>query len=279
MMMRSSYLVLLFIFLLTGCSLEQKFAKSFISAGRPSEYLLLPPTVILKYNLKEFEVPGIDTLDGYRKDSTLLANSLFLKSINDSLFIAQFTDGFVKNLESYGARVMLENSIDTLMEKEADAWVVNIAQFTLEEYIHPYSSEEEVYDEVLVIDGIDLNAINYNLWMELSHMNSEKKNKILFASDFLLDNINGTLKQNLLSGKYKFDYTIDTITSTQVYDFADRFGRKIASYLFDYLMNEYIGEKLPENYPYERYYYHYDMRGKSFYPVGEEDRFIELEGY
>jgi hypothetical protein len=150
---------------------------------------------------------------------------------------------------------------------------------SLSRYIHPYSSDEEVYDEIITIDGIDLNAINYNLWLELSHMNTEKKNRILFASDYLLDKINGTLKQNLISGKYSFDYTIDTITMPEIYQFAGRFGKRTAVYLFDYLMNDYIGEKLPEDYPFDRYYYHYDRHGNSYYPIGEEDRFIELEGY
>lgn len=279
MMIRSSYLIVLAIVLLTGCSVEQKLARSFVNAGKPEEYLLLRPTIILKYNLKEFEISGLDTLEGYRKDSTLLENSLFLKSITDSLLIEQFTSGFIKALEGYGARVALESSIDTLLEKEGNAYIVNIAQFSLEEYIHPYTSEEVVYDEVVVIDGIDLNAINYNLWLELSHMNTEKKNKVLFASDYLLDNMKGTLKRNLLSGKYSFDYTIDTITMTQVYEFAHWFGKKSATYMFDYLMNDYIGENISEEYPYERYYYHYDLQRNSFYPVGEEDRFIELEGY
>jgi hypothetical protein len=279
MIKRFSYLVTLAILLLTGCSVEQKLAKSFVNSGKPAEYLLLRPTVILKYNLKAFEIPGLDSLEGYRKDSALLANSHFLKDVNDSVFIEQFIYGFKKVLESYGSRVVLENSIDTLMEEEGNPYVVNIAQFSLEEYIHPYSSEEEVYDDVIVIDGIDLNAINYNLWLELSHMNTEKMNKILFASDFLLDDLNGTLKQNLLSGKYKFDYTIDTITIPHVYNFAERFGRKSAMYLFDYLLNEYIGENIQENYPFARYYYHYDLDNKTYYPIGEEDRFIELDGY
>jgi hypothetical protein len=279
MIMRSSYLFALIIILLTACSVEQKLARSFIDIGKPEEFLFLRPTIILKYNLKEFEIPGVDTLEEYRKDSVLIASSLFLNAISDSMLIEQFTTGFVKKLETYGGRVVLENSIDTLMEKEGNPYIVNIAQFSLEEYIHPYSSEEEVYNEVVVIDGIDLNAINYNLWLELSHMNTEKKNKILFLSDYLLDTMNGTLKQNLLSGKYSFDYTIDTITVAQVYEFANWFGKKSASYLFDYMMNDYIGENIPEEYPYERYNYHYDAQRNSFYPIGEEDRFIELEGY
>jgi len=277
MLTRSLYLIALLIFLLTGCSVEQKLGKLFVDSGKPTEYLLLHPSIIFKYNLKEFEVPGADTLDGYLKDSLMIENSLFLKTISDSLLIDQFMVGFGKMLESTGAKVILENSIDTVMEKEGTPYVVNIAQFSLEEYIHPYSSEEVVYDEVIVIDGIDLNAINYNVWLELGRMNTEKKNKVLFSSDYLLDSMNGTLKQNLLSGKMSYDYTIDTITMPEIYEFARLFGKISAQYLFDYLMNNYIGEYLPEDYPYERYYYHYDPQRNLLYPVGEEERIIELD--
>jgi hypothetical protein len=272
-------LLALLLILLTGCSVEKKLGKAFLESGKPTEYLLLRPSIVFKYNLKEFEIPGADTMESFRKDSLLFENSLFLKVLSDSLLIDQFTDGFGKMLESTGARVIPESSIDTLMEKEGTPYVINIAQFSLEEYIHPYSNEEVVYDEVIVIDGIDLNAINYNVWLELGRMNTEKKNKILFMSDYLLDSMSGTLKQNLLSGKMSFDYTIDTITMPQIYEFARRFGAKSAQYLFDYLMNNYIGDYLPENYPYERYYYHYDPQRHLMYPVGEEDRIIELEGY
>jgi hypothetical protein len=279
MFTRPLYLIALLLFLLTGCSVEQKLARSFVESYKPVEYLLMRPSIIFKYNLKEFEIPGSDTMEGFRKDSVLFENSLFMKAISDSLLIDQFTYGFGKALESYGAKVIPESSIDTLMEKEGTPYVVNIAQFSLEEYIHPFSSEEMVYDEVIVIDGIDLNAINFNVWLELGRMNTEKKNKVLFASDYLLDSMNGTLKQNLISRKMSFDYTIDTITMPQIYEFARRFGEKSAQYLFDYLMNTYIGDNLPEYYPYERYFYHYDAQRNQMYPVGDEDRFIELEGY
>ncbi|MCK9400467.1 MAG: hypothetical protein M0Q51_10810 [Bacteroidales bacterium] len=278
-LMRSLYRFALILFLFTGCSLEQKLARSFVEADKPREFLLLRPSIIYKYNLKEFEIPGLDTMEGFRKESMLLENSLFLRAVTDSLLIEQFTAGFGKTLESYNSRVIPGNSIDTLMENGGTPYIINIAQFSLEEYIHPYSSEEEVYDEIIVIDGIDLNAINFNVWLELGRMNTEKKNKVLFVSDYLLDAMGGTLKQSLLSGKMSFDYTIDTITMPQVYEFARRFGKKSAEYLFDYLMNDYIWENIPEDYPYDRYYYHYDPLRNIIYPVGDEERIIELEGY
>jgi hypothetical protein len=279
MMRTFSSLLVLAVLMLSGCSIEQRLASAFVETAKPDEFLLLRPSYLFKYNLKTFEVPGADSMDVTIRDSILLAKSLFLKDVDDSVFLDHFTAGFEKGLQSYGASVVPETSIDTLLVKQGTPYVVNIAQFSLEEYIHPYSSEEDVYGEVVVIDGIDLNAVNYNVWMELGRMNTEKKNKVLFLSDYLLDSMNGTLKQNLISGKLSFDFTIDTMTVAQVYVFAGRFGEKSAEYLFDYLMNNYIGDNLPENYPYERYYYHYDRERKYSYPVGEEDRVIELDGF
>lgn len=278
MINRISYLlVLLIIFVMTGCTVEQKLAKTFLNEERPRYFYLLEPSYVFKYNLKEFEIPGIDTLDDLTKDSLLMANSLLLKSISDSVIIGEFISSFVTTLETYGAEVLPENAIDTLMENGGTPYIINIAQFSLEEYIHPFSSEEQYYDETIVIDGIDLNAINYNLWLELGRLNTEKGNKVLFTSDFLLDDINGTLKQNLVTGKISFDYTIDTISMPRVYSFARQFGQLAAGYLFDYLMNSYIGENLPEAYPYERYYYHYDPVKRFVYSISSEEGFIELE--
>jgi hypothetical protein len=277
---QNSYLFFVVIFfLVTGCTMEQKLAKTYADQGNIGQFYLMQPSFVFKYNLKEFEIPGIDTLDEFRKDSLLMENSLFLKFVSDSVFIDEFTEGFKNALENYGAEVMVESEVDTLMQNGGTPYIINLAQFSLEEYIHPYRSEELVYDEVFVIDGIDLNAINYNVWLELGRMNTEEKNKVLFASDYLHDEISGSLKQNLISGKVIFDYSIDTITMPQVYESARQFGNTTAGYLFDYLMNTYIDENLSENYPYERVYYHYDPQRKILYSVEDEYRLHELDSY
>ena len=278
MIKRISYLFFtVFIILMTGCTLEQRLAKTFVNDVKPGQFFLMKPSYVLKYNLKDFEIPGIDTLDAIMKDSLLLANSLFLQSVSDSVLIEEFIGSFKKTLESYGAKVLTENAVDTLMENGGTPYILNIAQFSLEEYIHPYSSEEIVYYEVVVIDGIDLNAVNFNIWLELGRMNTEKNNKVLFASDYLLDDMNGLFKQNLMTGKMTFDYTIDTISIPGIYKFARQFGQVTAGYLFDYLMNNYVGENLPPDYPYERYYYHYDLKRNYIYSIDRKDSFIELE--
>jgi hypothetical protein len=280
MFMRISFLfVAVFFFLMTGCTVEKKLAKTFVDSEKSGPFFLLRPSIVFKYNLKEFQVPGIDSLDEFTKDSLLLENSLFLKNVTDSVLIDEFIYGLKKSLETYGAVVYVENEVDTLLAKGGTPFIINVAQVSLEEYIHPYSSEEVIYDEVFLIDGIDLNAINYNFWLELGRMNTEKKNKVLFTSDYLLDQVNGTFKQNLMTGKLRYDFTIDTITISQVYKGARQFGKATAGYLFDYLMNSYIGEMLPEDYPFERIYFHYDPERRLIYSVEDEGRIEELDSY
>ncbi|NTV84653.1 MAG: hypothetical protein HGA23_10195, partial [Bacteroidales bacterium] len=209
---RVIYLLLLISFLVTGCTLEKKLAKTFLLSEPKVKFLLLEPDFIFKYNLKTFEVPGIDSFDELTKDSLLLESSLVLKHLSDSMLISEFSAGFVQTLTLYGAEVLPEEAVDTLMESGGKPYILNMAQFSLEEFLHPYSSEEMVYDEILVIDGFDVNAISFNLWIEVGRMNTEEKNKVLFASEYMIDDINGILRQNLFTGKVIFDYTIDTIT-------------------------------------------------------------------
>jgi hypothetical protein len=277
MFRRILYVLFAILFFLTGCSLEEKLARTYIESEKKEQFFIMKPSFIFKNNLKTYDIPGIDSLDNYTRDSLLMAKSLFLKDISDSVLIGEFTDVFVKSLRGYGSDVLLESAVDTLMENGGTPYVINIAQFSLEEYIHPYSSEEMVYDEVFTIEGFDVNAINYNAWFEIGRLNTENSNKVLFATDYITDSVDGTMKQNIITGKLRFDYTIDTITMSGIYNFAGRFAELTAGYIFDYLMNNYITEHLPRDYPYGGYY-HYDPERKLIYPVGDNERIHDLNG-
>jgi hypothetical protein len=278
-MIKRINILFLILLLISGCTLEQKLARNYVSKEKPGQFLLLEPDFIFKYNLKEFEIEDIDTYDEKTKDSLLLKNSLFVKDVIDSIFLWDFLSHFTHEFEKYGAEVLSEKAVDTLLENGGSPYVLNIAQFSLEEFIHPYNREEIVYDELLVIDGFDVNALNFNVWIELGKMNTENKNKVLFASKTLYDEVDGILKQNLFTGDITFDYTIDTITINQIYSAAADFGRITSGYLYDYLMNAYIDQNLPDNYQYERTYYHYDSKRNLLFTAEEMERLIELDNY
>jgi hypothetical protein len=261
---------------MAGCTVEQKLATRFTQARIVDDFLLIEPDLVFKYNLKTYEFPGIDTLPEAARDSVMIANSLFLPDIDDSLFIRTYSDSFFKAIGSYGMSIYPENYLDTFLLTGRKAIIIHLAQLSLEEYVHPYESEEVINDEIVVIDDIDLNALNYNVWIELSYLNEEGRHQVLFGSDFLLDDLEGILKQYLFTGETRFDYTIDTITTSKIYAFAGEFGKKTAGYLYDYYLNRYVDENLPKDYQFERYYYHYDPEKKRAYPVDPANSLIEL---
>lgn len=275
---KSQLLLALIVVFLAGCTAEQKLARTYIKKSPPHTFLFLKPDYLFKNNLKTYEIDGFDSLSENSSDSILISNSLFLKNISDSAIIGDFSTAFRKGFESYGVRMFDESDFDSLLSTQGQHYIINIAQFSLEEFTHPYRSEEYVYDELLVIDGFDVNAISFNIWIELSLMNSETKNKVLFTSDFLTDDVEGLLRQNLLTGKYSFDFTIDTINAAMSYRFARGMGSRTAAYVYDYLMNTYVRENLPENYPYEPYYYHWDPQRKLLYTIDEDQRIMEVDG-
>lgn len=273
----SRYLALsLLLLLLGGCTIEQKLAMSFVESGIKDEFILMKPDYLFKYNLKTYEIEGLDSLDDNLKDSLLLEHSLFLRHIDDSTLIARFTEGFLGGLRKYNLSVYPENYLDTFLASGSVANILHLAQFSLEEYVHPYSTEEVVDEEVIVIDNIDLNAINFNIWIELSALNYQGNQRVLFATDYMLDDLEGMLKQYFFTGEMSFDYTIDTIRLEQVYKFAGEFGGRSAGYLYDYFLNRYITENLPRDYQFERYYYHFDPARNRVYPVDPAESLIEL---
>lgn len=278
MRFRGTYLYLiLLIAVLSGCTADQKLARQFVKLEKSSPLLIMPPSLVYKINLKTYEIPDADSLDPQIRDSILLENSLLVKFVDDSLMISAFKKGLKNMLGRYRYNVLDERSLDSLMAGGHSATIIHLVQFMLEEFVHPFSSEEVVYDEILVIDGIDLNAINYNAWIEVSSLNGEDLFPVLFTSDYHLDTLNGILKQNLFSGKFSFDYTIDTLQIRDLYAYAEQFGQRTGALLFDYLMNRYVLGKLPENYLYEPYYLHYDINRRLIYPVEPEERIIELK--
>jgi hypothetical protein len=271
--------VLLFaaVILLSSCSVEKKLGKEYREMSPDTIALLLMPDYLFKYNLKTYESPGIDSLPEWQRDSILIANSLFLSQLNDSSVLAGFGDNFAARLSRYRIKVIREQSLDSFFVMHHSGLVINIAQISLEEYVHPYSFDYAEEFEEYTIGGIDLNALNINVWVEISQLNSEQKNKVLFASNSIADQLDGYFRQYLFTGNTEFEYTVDTMNLQQVNTFTDEMGTTCAMYLYDYLLNSYIRKRVPENYPYDIRPLRWDPEKSLFEFIEPEDLYIELE--
>src|SRR5512137_1943461 len=122
-----------------SCSVEKKLGKEYMELRPDTVALLLMPDYLLKYNLKSYEFPGIDTLPQWQQDSILMTNSLFLKQMADSSVLAGFRENLKSRLQQYHVKVLEEQSLDTFLLLHHSGFVVNVAQISIEEYIFPYS--------------------------------------------------------------------------------------------------------------------------------------------
>ncbi len=262
--------------LLSSCSVEKKLGKEFNETRSDSLVLVLSPDYLFKNNLKTYLVPGLDTLPEYVQDSLLLDNSLFLKQLSDTGILNEFNRNFVERLKEYHFTVLEEPALDSFMTAGSTGLLVNIAQISMEEFVYPYSFDYNLVDESLTVDSIDLNAISMNIWIEVSHLNAVKKNKVFFASEFITDDLEGYFRQYIFSSEIQFEYSIDTITLQDIDSLSISMGKRCASYLYDFFLNLYIREHAPANLPYELRPLHWNPRRQAFEFVDPDNQFIEL---
>jgi hypothetical protein len=268
---------MMFIGLLSSCSIEKKLGKEYRETMVDSVALVMMPEYVFKNNLKGYQFPGIDTLSQWEKDSILLTNSIFLKEFSDTAIIQEFKKNFIARISEYDYLVLEEPNLDSFLVTHTNGILVNIAQISLEEFVHPYSFGYDLMDESLTVKDIDLNAVSLNLWIEVSRLNATDKNKVFFTSDFITDDLEGYFRQYLFTGKIEFEYTIDTLSLAEINEFIARMGVRSADYLYEYFLNRYIQENIPQNYPIEIKPLRWDPEKNIFEFKDPSDQFIELE--
>jgi len=261
----------------TSCSIEKKFAREYIKNDSTRTVLLMQHDYIYKKSLKEWEIDSADKLDEWTLDSLLWANSMFLQFIDDSLFLHYYVSNYIGELENHGFKIYREDSLMSFLSGKNNAFIVNMAQLEIEEYIMPIQ-EEEQFGDYVYYEVVDLNAINLNSWFEISRVNDEEDVALFFASHYLTDEMEGYFRYYFFTGEVGFNYEVDTIPMTNIYKLSALAGYVYAGYTFDYLMNKYIDKRMmQEGRDRSKIYYHYSRRGKYIDEADEEERFIPLD--
>lgn len=266
-----------FLYLLTlgSCSTERQVAREYLEIRPDKNILIMSPDFIYKTNLKGDDIKGLESLPKYKKDSVLIAKSLYLKNISDSLLLKKYLSSLVNELKKYGMNVYTEANIDSFLQLDKPSYMFNLAQLELEEYILPVEEEEVFDDTVLYYKTFKLNAVNINSWFEVTKMNADSSGrKVLYASHYVFDYLKGSFRKHVFTGDVKFRYVQKEIEVGDIYDLAEELGRKYAGYIFDYILNEHIRENLHDKINPNKYY-HYD-RNSGALKNAYDDRFTEL---
>jgi len=274
-----SYISLLFIavsFLgLSSCYPEWKIAKSYIDSKPDVSVMILPSDYIFKNNLKIDELGDTTEMTVWELDSALMAGSLFLNDISDSIFLETFINSMIEEFEKLGFKVYTESSLDSFLFIRSTAYILNIAQIEVEEHYYEYEDSQN-FDDYVYYKTMDLNAVSFNNWFELTKLNpKEEGRKVFYAYETIADQINGYFAENIFTGEVKYKYYINEIDTDIIYRYCEILGRRYAGYTYDYIMNEHIAKNFPANKK-RRYYMRYNRQNNSLDPASR-NRFIILE--
>lgn len=273
--LRSITVWFLLLIIMQSCSIEKKLAVEFANNANGKSVLVISPQQIFKTNLKTYILDSIEAPVTANKDSLLISNSLFLRNIDDSLFLANYLIGYTKALKSFDIEVFTESQIEDFLLADSNTYQVNIAQIELEETIYTYRDEASAYDRYYYHDH-DLNAIYINSWFEIAADDNNNTNqKVYFATDMISDVPDGVFDYDIFSNKVRYMYNIDSLNVGMVYDFAYKAGALYAAYTFDLFMNQQLNKKLPTDSRSEKYW-RYDPYRKVFFPA-TDDKFILLD--
>lgn len=211
-----------------------------------------------------------------RQEQALIENSMFLKQIDDSLFLDSYFTALTAELKSFGINVFVMDQLTDFMAQTGSLYQVSVAQIEIEEDIFQYHVEETFDDTVVYFEDFNLNTVNINNWYEINKLNdSQAVNNLLYTSHYVMDQIEGQFAENIFTGEIKYKYNLFPMETSSIYSLAEVLGRKYAGYIFDYLINEYVFRNFPQS---QRpgVYMHFDPNYNTLGPAGN-DRFIFIQ--
>jgi len=270
------FLAIIISVVISACNVERDLARDFLQKKDSISVMLIQPDFVFKSNLKAYEIEGFKTLSIFEQDSALFESSLFLQEVDDTLLIGRYFSALNARLRRFGISTFSDDQLPEFLGLNTPAFQVSLTQIELEEDVYPYRAEEVFFDTVVFYEDFVLNTVNMNSWFEISKLNDPQAvNNLLYASHYVMDELEGRFVNNLFTNDVKFKYNLFPMEVEDIYTLAAIMGEKYADYIFDYLLNAYIFSNFPEN-TRPRSYLHYNLEYNNFAPAGD-DRFIFMQ--
>jgi len=261
---------LLAMLLVIACSPERNLAEKYVKNHKGNGIMIMPLYELYKDNLSIC----YDTAIKYNQeqlDSIAWIQSIYIQHISDSIFLTTFTNSLINRLTADGYDVYVDGSSDVFLSLPDPKWIIQIAQLQLNEqhnlnYFELYSVEtgEPLHE------SLSINQVNLSSWFEVSRANTQNK-QVLYLEGYIQDDIKRGFNFNLMEGNIGLEQIRDSMKVNDIYKMAFDSGQKHAELLFDYFINDYIGENLPAGIV-KRKYFRYDPKTNTL-KQGLKERF------
>lgn len=234
---------------ITSCSVERRLSHKYIKENKPGAVLLLTPDFIYKNSYKLPYIDNLNQLTHFEKDSIAFYSSDIIQYCSDSAYVLNFASSLISGLEYFGYTVYFNESADKFLQtvdNDKTSFIINYVQIQLEEYLDSISDDTSYDNSSSNSFEIFVTAINLNNWLELTRLNHVKTEPdVLFNSQVITDDFQGSFQYFPLTGEFNYDYVIDSLNINKLYDAAGELGLRHSQWICDFLMNEYVRKNLP----------------------------------
>lgn len=193
-----------------------------------------------------------------------------LDSLDQNAFLDIMYAAYAAQLRSYGVDVYIPEDQDHV-EVDSLHWLVVFTQMEIQGRITTYT--DEYYDFVNTYEyQVPLNTVNVAAWFDI---NDGEWHPTLFYEHNLMEDFKSSVVRK--DGEYKYDYSVDEMSTDDIYNYAVFLGKLYADYTFTDMMNKYVGAEMTKQNSAPRFKIRWDPQEKSFFFVDEGEGFIELD--
>lgn len=252
------YIMLAATLFLSSCTIEKRFANSFVEQSKGVQVAVYFPEsaeVTNQYNIGLNRYSSV--LEGFSQDE----------------FLDIMYNAYAERLRDYDLNVYIpENPDDVLVDSVH--WLVTLSRVEItgkiveyEDFMF-YNSSERFYKH-------NLNAVNVASWFEL---NNGDWLPVQYGEHSLLDGFTSKADEGSLQA-LNYTYSIDTLKIEDIYNYAAYLGKLYAGYTYDSFMNHFISKELKKHDGEPNLFLRYDPYRKMYVYLylDDEDKFIEMD--
>lgn len=252
-----------------ACNTERRIANNYIKESNlPAVQILTGTDLSLFYDVPQ----GEDIVDAYlRANFPFILGRLYptLKDSMQQIFWQQFPSSMMsKSFTVFG-----EDDTPTFLMHPGPKYIIQILNMRLEEKVSYFHDETWIDDNLFQFDTLS-SGFEWNLWFRIEPLNDTAlASHTLFASFSMFDQINGEWNYDLNTGEIYYKYMLFKTNRLDLETFARFVATSVASYWFDYFLNQHIFLSMkPEN---PSKYYSWDSQTGALSSAGDQ-RFVFL---
>lgn len=240
MSLRNGTIVLLLAVFLGSCSSQRKLALDFFREPGELHVLLLPPQEVLK---KYYPVHP-DSLASDDWNPFQLSGSKFIKDAEEKVLLDLFMSSLRQSLEAFDLKVYGPADVEAFLGLDSSAYVFSVAQLEVMEYLNQ-ELRYAMLDTTVYEVAFDQVNLVHSQWFEFTELNHpERPMQVLYSAQYTGDVFEGRFRHNPLSGEMHYEFQPYRIGFADIYQLSIFAGEKNAQFIFDYLLNKYVDERI-----------------------------------